>query len=102
MKRSSLDDVGGPSKKRIVSYSTYEKWQVDMDKDFQTITWLDCEVKKEGVKKMVAKLSARCVINLSRRSLVGGTIVINGLLELTQSAQAISKTTLILISTIMQ
>ena len=54
MKRSRLDDVGGPSKKRIVSYSTCEKWQVDMDKDFQTITWLDCEVKKEGVKKMVA------------------------------------------------
>ena len=60
MKRShSGQDVDEPSKKRSVTHLTFTKWQTELDKELQTMSWLDCEVKNEGVKKMVTKLSCK-------------------------------------------
>ena len=30
-------------KRRSVSYSTYSKWRGELDKECQTLSWLDCE-----------------------------------------------------------
>ena len=40
-------------------HSTFTKWQTELDKELQTMSWLDCEVKNEGVKKTVTKLSCK-------------------------------------------
>ena len=46
MKRGapSLEDGASSLKqRRTVSYSTIRKWQIELDKDCQTVTWLKCD-----------------------------------------------------------
>jgi len=40
-------------KKRSISYSTYLKWKMEFDKEYQTITWFDCDVSGTAGKKIV-------------------------------------------------
>ena len=42
----------GPAAKQYVLYSTFLKWQGEMDREFQKISWLDSEVRNERVKKI--------------------------------------------------
>ena len=51
MKRGapSLEDGASSSKqRRMVSYSTFRKWQTELDKDCQTVTWLECDKTATG------------------------------------------------------
>ena len=52
MKRAQSAEDSGPAAKRFVSHATFLKWQGEMDKEFQTVSWLDYEVKNERVKKL--------------------------------------------------
>ena len=52
MKCAQSAEDSGPAAKRFVSHATFLKWQGEMDKEFQTVSWLDCEVKNERVKKL--------------------------------------------------
>ena len=66
-----LSRLGEPStKKRCVTYSTFLKWQTELDKDCQTRSWLDCEVNNEGGKRVVAKL--RCKVCLKFKAKITG------------------------------
>ena len=66
-----LSRLGEPStKKRCVTYSTFLKWQTELDKDCQTGSWLDCEVNNEGGKRVVAKL--RCKVCLKFKAKITG------------------------------
>ena len=66
-----LSRLGEPStKKRCVTYSTFLKWQTELDKDCQTRYWLDCEVNNEGGKRVVAKL--RCKVCLKFKAKITG------------------------------
>ena len=43
-------------KKRKVSFATFEKWRRDFDREFKTVSWLECESAVEGGTKVVRKL----------------------------------------------
>ena len=47
------------AKRRAASYDTYKKWVSELDKSLQTLTWLDCETKSEGGKRVVSKLKCK-------------------------------------------
>ncbi len=59
MKRYSSKDTEarpGPSKRRCVSHSTFKKWQNELDKEFQAMSWLDCEVSGAKITKLACKI----------------------------------------------
>ena len=57
MKRGpSKASEGEPAQKRAVSYETIKKWRTDLDRDYQTVSWLDCDTVSEGGKKAVKRL----------------------------------------------
>ena len=61
MKRaSSSGTASAPEAKRKVAYATFSKWKVDMDKECQTVTWLDCDTEVQAGKRFVTKL--RCSV----------------------------------------
>ena len=47
------------AKRRRVGYDTFTKWQRDYDREWQTLTWLECQSEMEHGKKLVKKLSCR-------------------------------------------
>ena len=58
MKRVSSSEtaLAPEAKKRKLMYATFSKWKVDMDKECQTVTWLDCDMKVQAGKRFVTKL----------------------------------------------
>ena len=42
-----------------VDYATFQKWQRDLDREYQTLSWLDCSTEKERGKKVVDKLKCK-------------------------------------------
>ena len=62
MKRTRQSTTGDPSavKKRTIAHSTFEKWKLDFDREYKTVTWLDCESTVEGGAKVVTKL--KCAV----------------------------------------
>ena len=58
MKRaSSLGETSAPeAKERKVAYATFNKWKAEMDKECQTVTWLDCDMEAQAGKRFVTKL----------------------------------------------
>ena len=72
MKRSHAssnctDGESGPATKRSVAHSTFLKWRGELDKEFQTISWLDCDVRNERVKKVVTKLKCKACIRFESK-----------------------------------
>ena len=51
------EDISGKNK---VCYETFKKWQRDFDKDFQSLTWLDCVTTFQSGKKVFIAL--RCSV----------------------------------------
>ncbi len=47
---TSTDSESGAVKRLKV---TYQKWKGELDKDFSTLTWLDCETSGTGTKKQL-------------------------------------------------
>ena len=45
---SSFDDNSSKKSKRQVKVSTFDKWKRDMDRDYNTLTWLCHEVDKKN------------------------------------------------------
>ena len=56
---TSDEDLSG-SKKRMVLFTTYQKWRTELDREYKTITWLGCKTLLVSGKKVVDKLL--CVI----------------------------------------
>ena len=48
-----------PTKKRSVSHGTFNKWKAELDKDYNTMSWLDCETVFVAGKKTVIKLKCK-------------------------------------------
>ena len=42
-----------------VDHATFQKWQRDLNREYQTMSWLDCSCDREGDKKPVNKLSCK-------------------------------------------
>ena len=60
MKRVHSDEASSSAtKKRRVDCATYEKWQRDLDHEYQTTSWLDCSSEKHSGKTVVAKLKCK-------------------------------------------
>ena len=64
MKRNSSALAEEPvAKKRMVGYDTFLKWRTDLDRDCQTVSWLDCETdtkpKAKAGQKTVTKLKCK-------------------------------------------
>ena len=49
----------GKEEKSRICY-TFSKWKIDMDKECQTVTWLDCDMEVQAGKRFVTKL--RCSV----------------------------------------
>ena len=72
MKRalSSSDEAStSEAKKRKVTYATYQKWKSELDRDCQTVSWLDCESKVVAGKRIVSKL--RCSMCAKFKAKIG-------------------------------
>ena len=54
-------------KKRCVSYSTYIKWWREFDKQFQTISWLDCYATGKEGKRIVDRLKCKVCLKYKSR-----------------------------------
>ena len=60
MKRSQDESATcSTTKKRRVEYATFQKLQRDLDREYQTMTWLDCSSEKERGKKVVVQLKCK-------------------------------------------
>ena len=86
------------AKKRRVDFTTFQKWQRDLDREYQTKSWLDCDTKKEGAKKVVTKLKCKVCAefvekikgrkNFSNRCIVGAySVRISNVRDHTKSDQ---------------
>ena len=53
MKRRYDSQEGARSTKKRVTHKMFKKWQCDFDRECQTMTWLDCEIRKDGGKMFV-------------------------------------------------
>ena len=58
-RRRDMQDEAGATKKRRVNYATFQKWQHDLDREYQTMSWLDCSSEKECGKKVVTQLKCK-------------------------------------------
>ncbi len=46
-------------KKRRVSFATFQKWRTDLDRECNTLSWLDCECSGQSSRKIVEKLKCK-------------------------------------------
>ena len=53
---STTDDALEP-KKRKLTYSTYEKWRSNFDRECKTVMWLACKTEMAGGKRWVKRLN---------------------------------------------
>ena len=82
------------AKKRYTGFKTIVKRPTDLDRDCQTISWLDCETKtlpkgKVG-QKTVTRLKCKVCAKFRLKQPTGGTTAINGLRGLSLLGQATS------------
>ena len=54
-------------KRRTVSHSTFLKWQKELDKEFKTLTWLQCEVGGKNVTALKCSTCATFEKNITGR-----------------------------------
>ena len=50
-----------------VAHSTFVKWQAELDRECQTMSWFDCEVSMSGAKKIVAKLKCKVCVKFESK-----------------------------------
>ena len=55
------------AKRRKVKYATYNGWVTQNDHDYQTVTWLDCEMRVEDGTKVVTQLKCRMCTKFKER-----------------------------------
>lgn len=67
MKRLSSDSQASASKRRKVSHATFLKWKTELDKECQTLSWLDCETAGVGAKKTVVKLLCKACVRFQSK-----------------------------------
>ena len=57
MNEDDDDDTTTEGRKpRYIDIDTFKKWKHDLDKEFNTVTWLECETVMASGKKMVRSL----------------------------------------------
>lgn len=55
MKRDDYSQEGaGDIEKQRVSYTAFQKWQCELDREYQTMSRLDCSSEYKGGKKVKA------------------------------------------------
>ena len=66
MKRTSESDSLSSDcstvKRRKVSLATYQTWKTEMDYNYRTLSWLDCETSDVSARKTVEKLKCEVCI----------------------------------------
>ena len=61
MKRGGAAQEGGSHTKRWqVAYTKFQMWKRELDREYQTMSWLDCSSEYESGKKMVSQL--KCLV----------------------------------------
>ena len=51
-RRRDTQDEAGATKKQSVDYATFQKWQHDLDHEYQMMSWVYCSSEKEHGKKV--------------------------------------------------
>lgn len=68
MKRfPAKQDEAGKAKKRRVEYPTFLKWQRELDRECQTMSWLLCTSEVDGGKKVVSQLKCKVCSDFADR-----------------------------------
>ena len=63
MKRDGATQEGGSdTKRRQVAYTTFQKWQCELDCEYQTMCWLDCSSEYKSGKKVLSQLKGKLLI----------------------------------------
>ena len=57
MKRCETQDE--TIKKRLADYATFQKWQHESGREYQTVSWLSCNSAKRSGKTVVTQLKCR-------------------------------------------
>ena len=66
-RRHETQEEVGSHKKQCVKYTTFKKWQCDLDCEYQTMSWLDCSRETEHGKKVVAQVKYRVCTGLVKK-----------------------------------
>ena len=63
MKRggAGTQEGGSDTKKWRGGYATFQKWQRELDRKYQKMSWLDCSSEYESEKKVVTRLKCKGV-----------------------------------------
>ena len=68
MKRGGTAQEGGSdTKRRQVAYTMFQKWQRELDCEYQTMPWLDCSSEYESGKKVVSQLKCKVCCKFGER-----------------------------------
>ena len=73
MKRggAGTQEGGSDAKKRRVGYATFQKWQRELDREYQTMSWLDCSSEYKSEKKVVTRLKCKVCSDFVERIRTG-------------------------------
>ena len=61
MKRSAIPTASTTAKKRMVSFSMFQQWKRDFDRELRTLSWLECETTYLGGTRMGFKVGVQCL-----------------------------------------
>ncbi len=64
---SQADSAPPPAKKRLVSLATFQEWKTELDKEYHTLSWLDCVTSGVGTKKSVVKLKCKVCVQFQAK-----------------------------------
>ncbi len=64
---SDLQSGSNEPKRRLVGYSTFQKWRQELDKECGTVSWLDCDTNSTGAKKTATKLKCKMCIKFKNK-----------------------------------
>ena len=66
----SSDSTPSAAKRRKVNVATFQKWKGDLDQEWYTLSWLDCETSGVGSKKTVEKEKLKCKVCMQFQSAI--------------------------------
>ena len=95
MKRGpGKETEGEPAQKRAVTYKTFKKWRTELDREYQTVSWLNCDSLRRRERSCEATEVLRLQQVLRRASGADAISVNDGSSVPIQFTRATSKTML--------
>ena len=75
MKRSRDSSSEERSNRRELAFYTYKKWITELDRSFQSLSWLDCDTRLIEGKRYITRLIEGKFYHKALRTFVDGLIL---------------------------